>query len=52
MVEDVCCSVPNLAMLAELPTIERVHRLVTEVRKTREETVKVQLELNLQIAEL
>lgn len=41
-----------MTVLAKLPTSEQVHRLATRVRKAREETKKVQLELNLQIAEL
>lgn len=46
-IDDACRSVPELAMPAE-----RAHRLVVRVREAREEMIKVQLELDLQITEL
>lgn len=39
-------------MPVELPTTKRVHRLAVRVYEARDEMTKVQLELNLQIAEL
>jgi len=39
-------------MLAELPAAERFHKLLVRDCEAREETMKVQLELNLQITEL
>lgn len=44
--------VPELAILLEAPTKARISRLVVGVREVKEEMAKVQLELNLQIAEL
>jgi len=51
-IEDACRSVLELAMLEELPATKRIHRLAARVLKAWEETTKVQLELNLQIAML
>jgi len=39
-------------MPAKLPVVEWIHQLAAEVHETKEETMKVQLELNLQIIEL
>lgn len=50
--EKACSSIQELAVLAALPTMEKIHQLATGVRRTQEEAAKVHLELNLQIAEL
>lgn len=50
--EEAYSSISELAMLAALPTVEKIHQLASGVHKAQEEAVKVQLELNLQIAEL
>lgn len=47
MVDAACRCVPELAIPANLPTEVQIHRLATGVREAREETTKVQLELNL-----
>lgn len=44
--------VPKMAILAEAPAEARIQRLAAGVREVREEMAKVQLALNLQIAEL
>lgn len=51
-VEEACSSIPELVVLVELPTTERIHRLAARVREARDDTMKVQLELNLHIVEL
>lgn len=51
-IENACRSVPELAVLAELPATKLVHKLAANVCEALEETVKVQLELNLQIVKL
>lgn len=50
--EEAYSSILELAMLMVLPTAEKIHQLAAGVRKAQEEATKVQLELNLQIAEL
>jgi len=45
-------SIPELAIPADVPAEVWIHRLVARVREAMEETTKVQLELNLQIAQL
>lgn len=48
MVDDACQRVPELAIPADLLEEVRIHRLETGVCEARDETTKVQLELNLQ----
>jgi len=50
--EEVCTSVPELAMPVELPATEKIHHITVGLRRAQEETGKAQLELNLQIAKL
>ena len=45
-------SILELAIPADLPVEVQIHTLETIVREDREETTKIQLELNLQIIEL
>jgi hypothetical protein len=52
VLEEACQMVPELAIPAEAPAEARIQRLAAGVREAREEMAKVQLELNLQIAEL
>jgi len=52
MVDDACKCVPELAIPADLPVAEQIHKLATTVCEARAETIKVQLELNFQIAKL
>jgi len=47
VVDDACQSVPELAILVDLLVEVWIHRLATGVHEAREETTKVQLELNL-----
>lgn len=50
--EEAYSSILELVVTATLPTTENIHQLETGVHKTQEEATKVQLELNVQIAEL
>jgi len=52
VVEESCSSIVELVVPAELPTVEKIFQLAAGVRRTHEKAVKVQFELNLQIAEL
>jgi len=52
MVDDACQCIPELAIIVDLPVEVRIHSFSSGVRDAREETTKVQLELNLQIAKL
>jgi len=48
VIDEACQSVSELAILAKV----HIHRLAVGVHEAQEEMEKVQLELNLQIAEL
>lgn len=52
VIGDAFRSVPELAIPADLPVEVWIHSLAIGVREAREETTKIQLELNLQIVEL
>ena len=52
VIGNACRSVPELAILENIPTEARIHRLVVGVREVREKMIKVQLEMDLQIIEL
>ena len=52
MVDDAFRCFPELAITTDLLGEVRIHSLASGVRDVREETTKVQLELNLQIGEL
>lgn len=52
MVDDACHYVLELAIPANIPVEVQIHKLATRVHEAREETIKVQLELNLQITKL
>lgn len=51
-VEQACSSIPELVVPAVLLTAEQIHRLAARVHEAKEEMMKLQLELNLQIVEL
>lgn len=51
-VNDACRHVPEAAIPVDLPIEVRIHSLASEVCDAREETIRVQLELNLQITKL
>lgn len=51
-VDDACWCIPKLAIAVDLPPDVCIHSLETGVREAKEETKKVQLELNLQIVKL
>ena len=51
-VTEACNKVPELAILAELPATENIHRMATGFRTAQEKATNAQWELNLQIAEL
>lgn len=50
--EEAYSSILEFAMPMTIPTEEKIHKLAARVHKTQEESMKVQLELNLQITEL
>lgn len=52
LLDEACQRIPEMAILADTPIEARIHRLATGVHKAQEEMTKVQLELNLQIAEM
>ena len=52
MVNESCRCVPELSIAADLPTEVWIHYLASGVHNAQEETTRVQLELNLHIAEL
>ena len=51
-VEEAYTSVLGLVVPAKLPTAEKIHHMAARFHMAKEETVKVQLDLNLQITEL
>ena len=52
MIDDACQSIPELAIPVDILAEARIHRLATGAREARDEMIKVQLELNIQITEL
>lgn len=50
--EEVCCSVPELAVPVELPTTEKIHHMVVRFCEAPKEATEAQWELNLQIMKL
>lgn len=52
VIEEACQIVPDLAIPVEAPTEVHMQRLMVGLHEVQEKMAKVQLELNLQIAEL
>lgn len=51
-VNNACRRIPELAITTNLPVEVRIHSFTSGVRDVREETTRMQLELNIQIVEL
>lgn len=52
LVGEACSHAPELEIVAELPVGIRIHKLASGFREAKEEAVRIQLVLNMQIAEL
>jgi hypothetical protein len=52
IVGEACCRAPELEIAADLPVGIRIHKLASGFREAKEEATRIQLALNLQIAEL